>query len=196
TVQGPAEGAVIIITGLLPGMEVTTGTEVDVHRWEVPANDIRYTWIAPPDGFVGSVAPTAELRLGDDSVAYRQVMHLEWVASRPGLAENQYNREEPAGPTPPVPAGERDLEKAAAIPVSPSLAPEPGDRQEVTVPSSSPVLAGERDLEKAAAIPVSPSDPKRAGEGKGGDVSSPPLVLGERGQWKRAAKLAAPPTTP
>jgi hypothetical protein len=53
-----------------------------------------------------------------------------------------------------VPAGERDLEKAA-VPVSPSLAPE-GDRQEVTVSSSPSVLAGERDLEKAA-VAVSPS---------------------------------------
>jgi len=193
TVQGPAEGAVIIITGLLPGMEVTTGTEVDVHRWEVPANDIRYTWIAPPDGFVGSVAPTAELRLGDDSVAYRQVMHLEWVASRPGLAENQYNREEPAGPTPPVPAGERDLEKAAAIPVSPSLAPEPGDRQEVTVPSSSPVLAGERDLEKAAAIPVSPSLAPEPGDRQEVTVSSsPPVLAGERNLEKAAAIPVSP----
>src|SRR5262249_39490082 len=191
TVQGPAEGAVIIITGLLPGMEVTTGTEVDVHRWEVPANDIRYTWIAPPDGFVGSVAPTAELRLGDDSVAYRQVMHLEWVASRPGLAENQYNREEPAGPTPPVPAGERDLEKAAAIPVSPSLAPEPGDRQEVTVPSSSPVLAGERDLEKAAAIPVSPSLASEPGDRQEVTVPpSPPVLAGERDLEKAAIPVS------
>src|SRR5262249_21669144 len=193
TVQGPAEGAVIIITGLLPGMEVTTGTEVDVHRWEVPANDIRYTWIAPPDGFVGSVAPTAELRLGDDSVAYRQVMHLEWVASRPGLAENQYNREEPAGPTPPVPAGERDLEKAAAIPASPSLAPEPGDRQEVTVASSSPVLAGERDLEKAAAIPVSPSLAPEPGDRQEVTVSSsPPVLAGERNLEKAAAIPVSP----
>src|SRR5262249_22632178 len=127
TIHGPTEGAVIIITGLLPGMDLSNGLEVDVDRWEVPATDVRYSWIAPPDGLVGSVARTAELRLADDSVVYRQVMHLEWVASSgPGLAENQYNREETAGPTPPVPAGERDLEKAVAIPVSPSLAPEPG----------------------------------------------------------------------
>ena len=142
TIHGPTEGAVIIITGLLPGMEVTTGTEVDVHRWEVPANDIRYTWIAPPDGFVGSVAPTAELRLADDSVAYRQAMHLEWVVSSgPGLAENQYNREETAGPTPPVPAGERDLEKAVAIPVSPSLAQGQVGREEAAVRPMFPSIA-------------------------------------------------------
>jgi hypothetical protein len=158
TIHGPAEGAVIIITGLLPGMELSNGIEVDVDRWEMPATDVSYAWIAPPDGFVGSAVLTAELRLTDDSIAYRQAIHLEWVpSSPPGLAENQYNREEAAGPTPPVLAGERDLEKAAAIPSSPSLAPEQLDRQEVTVSSSPPVLAGERDLEKAAAIPSSPS---------------------------------------
>jgi hypothetical protein len=158
TIHGPAEGAVIIITGLSPGMELTNGIEVDVDRWEVAATDVRYAWIEPPDGFVGSAALTAELRLTDDSIAHRQAIHLEWVpSSPPGFAENQYNREEAAGLTPPVLAGERDVEKAAAIPSSPSLAPEQLDRQEVMVSSSPPVLASERDLEKAAAIPSSPS---------------------------------------
>ena len=157
TIHGPAEGAVIIITGLLPGMEVSSGFEVDVDRWEVPAKDVRYAWIMPPDGFVGRLVLTAELRLSDDSIAYQQPIQLEWVPSNPpGFAENQYNREEVAGPIPPVLVGEGDLEKAAAIPTSPSLTPEQGDRPEVTISSSSPVLAGERDLEKAA-VAVSPS---------------------------------------
>src|SRR5262249_37106038 len=34
TIHGSAEGAVVIITGLLPGMELTNGIEVDVGRWE------------------------------------------------------------------------------------------------------------------------------------------------------------------
>jgi hypothetical protein len=158
TIDGPAQGAVIIITGLLPGMELINGIEVDVDRWEVAATDVRYAWITPPDGFVGSAALTAELRLTDDSIAHRQAIHLEWApSSPPGFAENQHNREEAAGPTPPVLAGERDLETAAAIPSSPSLAPEQLDRQDATAPSSQPVFAGERGLETAAAIPSSPS---------------------------------------
>jgi len=92
-----------------------------------------------------------------------------------------------------VPAGERDLEKAAAIPVSPSLASEPGDRQEVTVPSSPPVLAGERDLEKAAAIPVSPSLAPEAGDRQEVTVpSSPPALAGERDLEKAAAIPVSP----
>jgi hypothetical protein len=158
TIYGPAEGAVIIITGLLPGMELSNGIEVDVDRWEVPATEVSHAWIAPPDGFVGSALLTAELRLTDDSIADRQAIQLEWVpSSPPGFAKNQYNREEAAGRTPPVLTDERDLEKAAAIPSSPSLAPEQLDQQEVTVSSSPPVLTGERDLEQATAIPSSPS---------------------------------------
>jgi len=169
TIHGSAEGAVVIITGLLPGMELTNGIEVDVGRWEVSATDVRYAWITPPDSFVGSAAPTAELRLPDDSIAYRQAMHLEWVpSSPPGFAENQYHREEAAGPTPPVLAGERDLEKAAAIPSSPSLAPEQPDRQDATVSSSpSPAaapLAGRRKRGRDGPMAPTASDVGTSGQ--------------------------------
>src|SRR5262249_2368973 len=224
TIHGPAEGAVIIITGLLPGMELSNGIEVDVDRWEVPARDVSYTWIVPPDGFVGSAALTAELRLTDNSIAYRRAMHLEWVpSSAPGS--------ETAAPTSPVLASERDLEKTAAMPASPSVATEgdrqevtvsssspvsagagdsekaaaiasssplasEGDRQQATVSSNSPVLAGERDSEKSVAIPVSPS-PAPEGDRKQATVSSgPPVVVGERDREKTAARLSSPPLAP
>ena len=79
TVYGPAQGAAIIITGLLPGIELSNGIEVDVDRWEVPAKEVSYAWIAPPDGFVGPALLTAELRLTDDSIADRQAIQLQWV---------------------------------------------------------------------------------------------------------------------
>ena len=142
TIYGPTEGAVIIITGLLPGMELSNGIKVDVERWEVPATQVSYAWIAPPDGFVGSALLTAELRLTNDRIADRQAIQLEWVpSSPPGFAKNQYNREEAAGPTPPVLTRERDLEKAAAIPSSPSPAPSQFDREVTVMPPSSPSIA-------------------------------------------------------
>ena len=50
-----------------------------------------------------------------------EAIYLEWVPpSPPGFTEHQYNREEAAGPKPPVLASERTLEQAAAIPSSPS----------------------------------------------------------------------------
>jgi hypothetical protein len=90
TIYGPAEGAVVIITGLLPGMELSNGIEVDVDRWEVPATEVSYAWIAPPDGFVGSALLTAELRLTDDSIADRQAMQLEWMPSSPPGFANKF----------------------------------------------------------------------------------------------------------
>src|SRR5262249_43223443 len=194
TVYGPAEGAVIIITGLLPGMELSNGIEVGVDRWEVPATEVSYAWIAPPDGFVGSALLTAELRLTDDSIADRQAIQLEWgPSSPPGFAK----REEAAGPTPPVLTGERDLEKAAPIPSSPSLAPEQLDQQEVTVSASPPVLTGERDLEKAAAIPSSPSlAPERLDQQEVTVSSRPPVLTGERDLEKAAAIPSSPSLAP
>src|SRR5262249_47331020 len=198
TIYGPAEGAVIIITGRLPGMELSNGIEVDGDRWEVPATQVSYAWIAPPDGFVGSAPLTAELRLTNDRTADRQAIQLEWVpSSPPGFSKNQYNREEVAGPTPPVLTGERDLEKAAAIPSSPSLAPEQLDQQEVTVPSSPPVLTGERDLEKAAAIPSSPSlAPEQLDRQELTVSSSPPVLTGESDLEKAAAIPSSPSHAP
>src|SRR6516165_7250860 len=198
TIYGPTEGAVIIITGLLPGMELSNGIKVDVERWKVRATQVSYTWIAPPDGFVGSALLTAELRLTDDSIADRQAIHLEWVpSSPPGFAKNQYNREEAAGPTPPVLTGERDLEQAAAIPSSPSPAPEQLDRQEVTVSSSPPVLTDERDLEQAAAIPSSPSPaPEQFDRQEVTVSSSPPVLTGEHDLEKATAIPSSPSPAP
>jgi hypothetical protein len=186
TIHGQAEGAVIIITGLLPGMEMSNVIGVD-DRLEIPATDVRYAWIVPPDGFVGSAVLTAELRLTDDSIADRQAIHLEWVpSSPPRFAENQYNREEAAGPTPPVLAGERDLEKAAVTPSSSSLAPKQLDRQDATA-SSSPPLASERNLEEAAAIPSSPSlAPEQLDRQEVIVSSSPSVLAGERDLEKAA----------
>src|SRR5262245_7568626 len=195
TIYGPTEGAVIIITGLLPGMELSNGIKVDVERWEVPATQVSYAWIAPPDGFVGSALLTAELRLTDNSIADRQAIQLEWVpSSPPGFAKNQYNREEAAGPTPPVLADAHDLEKAVAIPSPPSLAPEQLDRQELTVSSSPPVLADAHDLEKAVAIPSPPSLAPEQLDRQELTVSSSPPVLADAHDLEKAAAIPSSPS--
>jgi hypothetical protein len=106
-------------------------------------------------------------------------MHLEWVPSAA-----------------PVLAGEHDLEKAAPIPVSPSLAPEPGDRQQMTVSPSSPVLAGEGDLKKVA-IPISPSLAPEQGDRQQVTVSpSSPVLTGEGDVAKAAAIPVSPSLAP
>jgi hypothetical protein len=61
---GPCS-AVVIIKGLVPGMELSTGNWVAVDTWQLQARDLPYAWIAPPEGFMGSADLVAELRLPD-----------------------------------------------------------------------------------------------------------------------------------
>ena len=94
-------------------------------------------------------------------------------------------------------SGERDLEQAAAIPSSPSPAPEQLDQQGVTVSSSPPVLSGERDLEQAAAIPSSPSPaPEQLDQQEVMVSSSPPVLTDERDLEKAAAIPSSPSLAP
>ena len=214
-IYGPAEGAIVIITGLLAGMEVSTGVEVGAHRWELLPEDVGYAFIAPPENFVGSADLVAELRLADDKIVDRQPIYLEWVPPSPPALASERDLEKVAAPSspslapepvdrqevtvsssPPVPASERDLEKATAIPSSPSLAPEPVDRQEVTVSSSPPALASERDLEKAAA-PSSPSlAPEPVDRQEVTVSSSPPVLASERDLEKPTAIPSSPSLAP
>src|SRR5215831_5057100 len=78
--QGRAEGAIVIITGLVPGMELSTGRAVGDKAWQLSATDLRDAWIAPSEGFVGSADLIAELRLSNDKIADRRAIHLEWMA--------------------------------------------------------------------------------------------------------------------
>jgi hypothetical protein len=79
TLDGPVDGAVVHIEGLAHGMELSAGRAVG-DRWEVPANDLGYAWIAPLEGFAGSVDLVAELRGPDGEVADRRTITLEWAS--------------------------------------------------------------------------------------------------------------------
>jgi hypothetical protein len=81
TLQGTVDGAVVHIEGLARGMELSAGRAVGFDGWEVPASDLGNTWIAPPDGFTGSVDLVAELRGSDGEVADRQTITLGWVSA-------------------------------------------------------------------------------------------------------------------
>src|SRR5207249_4768695 len=52
--RGPANDAVVILRGLVSGMELSTGGAVSGDTWQLSATDLPYAWIAPPEGFVGS----------------------------------------------------------------------------------------------------------------------------------------------
>jgi hypothetical protein len=77
--QGRGDGAVIHIGRLVPGMELTMGSALGSDSWEIPASEFRYSWVASPEGVVGSADLVAELRLSDNKIADRQAIRLEWV---------------------------------------------------------------------------------------------------------------------
>jgi hypothetical protein len=80
TLEGAGSGAVVHIAGLAQGMELSAGSAVG-DGWEVPANYVGDVWIAPPEGFAGSVHLVAELRGLNGEVADRQTITLEWTSA-------------------------------------------------------------------------------------------------------------------
>jgi hypothetical protein len=140
-VQGPAEHAVVYIKGLMPGMELSSGSRVGSDAWEIPATGLGDVWIAPPQGFVGTAKLVAELRLPDSRIADRQAVYFEWELQRPTPVQHQ-------------------LEERAALQ---SISPEPiqpqTDRDEV-VSSQEPVIArGQFDGKGIAVAPSIPPAP-------------------------------------
>jgi hypothetical protein len=83
SLQDDATDGTVIISGLVPGMELSAGTAIAEDTWQIPAADLRYAWIAPPRDFVGSAALVAELRLPNGHVADRQAIRVEWMRPAP-----------------------------------------------------------------------------------------------------------------
>jgi hypothetical protein len=134
-VQGPAEGAVVYIEGLMPGMELSTGSPVGADAWEIPATELGYAWIAPPQGFVGTAKLVAELRLPDNQIADRQTIDVAWQS--------------PISPPPVLPQFQ---ERPALQALSPDPVHIQPDRDEA-VPSQPLVTAGGRFDEEEVVVP-------------------------------------------
>jgi hypothetical protein len=78
-----AEGASVVIEGLANGLTVTAGQSLGGNTWQVPASALRNALVQPPEGYVGAMDVTLELRLGDDTPVDRKPLHLEWIAAAP-----------------------------------------------------------------------------------------------------------------
>jgi len=82
--EGWVEGAVVVITGIIPGMTLSTGRPGAANTWQVPAPDLANTWIGPPVGFVGVANLTAELRLDDGATLTEpQPLRINWIGTSP-----------------------------------------------------------------------------------------------------------------
>ena len=90
--RGAAYDAVVLIRGLVPGMELSAGGAVSGDTWQLSPTDLPYAWIAPPDGFVGSADLVAELRLSNGKIVDRQAMHIEWITPvSPAPARSEFD---------------------------------------------------------------------------------------------------------
>jgi hypothetical protein len=153
--QGQAEGAVVVITGLMPEMELSMGAASGPATWRLAATDLENVWIGPPNGFTGSIDFIAELRLADDTVLDRQAVHLEWSPQiATALAQKQHDR------------GQKRAEPAFAL----ASAQNPLNREQI---SSSPALSTTQLDQEAFAVLL-----KRAKQlFASGDLAAARLVL-------------------
>ena len=172
--RGRAEGAVLIIKGLVPGMELSAGHAVGTDAWQLPATDLGDAWIAPPEGFVGSTHLVAELRLSDEKMADQQMIQIDWVSA---IA---------------APAGTHgQFQEIAARPL---ILPPPTDRQpeKVLAGSSIPPPQTERHPEEITAGPWTISTGPTRSPGK----------IGAEGQrrrdvfWQLVEPAAGSPISP
>jgi hypothetical protein len=126
--RGQADGAVVIIRGLAPGMELSAGGAVAGDTWQLSARDLKYAWVAPPKDFVASADLLAELRLPNSQIADRQTIHLEWMRpptnSQPELEREQIALpQEIEGRTPMAPAADQHVNDLNAVTTVMQVAP-------------------------------------------------------------------------
>jgi hypothetical protein len=98
TLAGPADGGVVTITGLVPGMSLSSGRAAGADTWQVAATELAESWVGPPQDFVGAVELSAELRLADATIAHRQSIHIEWIAAPAARPDQAPTAADPAGP--------------------------------------------------------------------------------------------------
>jgi hypothetical protein len=181
-IDGPAEGSVVIITGMLTGMDISTGNEIGPDSWQLHSEDVPYAFVAPPEKFVGLVGLIAELRLANDKIVDRQAVYLEW-ARPPGSGENQYNRDEPIGPNQRV---ENDPARETTSPLLRSIpsAREGVARHELMSSSALPVESAETGKAVGRSSSASPASGQQ-------ETSSSPPFESDPAQEKRSSSTPA-----
>jgi hypothetical protein len=180
TMQGATESAIVIVTGLIPGMSLSSGSAAGADSWQVPAKDLPNTWVGPPVDFVGAVDLVAELRLDGATVSDRQTIRIEWGATNPAVAAQAAPTQvattppEPeAAPAPPPPP-----QLPEAVPTPPP--PPPQLSEAVPMPPLPPQLS--------EAVPTPPPPPPQLDHAEV-KVEEP----SERIRQKRVASKAAVP---
>ena len=188
-VHGPSEQAIIYLTDLVPGMELSAGNPVGSRAWEIPVTELDSAWIAPPQGFVGAVDLVAELRLPDGTTADRQILQLAWLLPMPQAPAARPVEERSALPTilpetvqvkadpeQAIPASPWRLVKRKKMTKVPSISPEPIYIQQAQgLPSPSVTLHQPNRHEIGTAPSILPEPIQLKPDRETSDSSPPPL---------------------
>ena len=89
--------ATVVIGGLAPGSALSAGRQEGPTTWRLAMDELAGAAIAPPQGFVGAMALTLELRLADNTVADRKGMQLEWSGKNVLAPAASQSRQHDAG---------------------------------------------------------------------------------------------------
>ena len=117
-VEGSTDGVLAIVTGLLPGSNLSVGTPVGATVWHLPARDLARVLVRPPSGFSGTMEVVVDLQVGSDEIVDRRWRRLEWTSSRPVRAAAPAE-----AAAPPRPAVDTPAPRAAATETSAPRAP-------------------------------------------------------------------------
>ena len=148
-VEGRAEGAVVVIAGLRPDMELSAGDMVASDKWQISMAELGSAWIAPPENFAGSIDLVAELHLSDGEIADRVAIQFEWVSPlAPPPAQHEIVLEE-APPAVALASASAKVDRAESLSERPLL-PSPAEEQ--------PDGRGRPDSEVSSAVTPSPPD--------------------------------------
>jgi serine/threonine protein phosphatase 1 len=123
-VSGQTRGLFVEIDGLPAGVTLSAGRSLGLSRWRIAATEVAHAVINAPQAIAGATDLVIELRLADDSVADRGLLHLQWPPAGPIVA-TQTN----------APAGELDTSSDATskMPVTPT----PTDQDAISSPPAS-----------------------------------------------------------
>jgi hypothetical protein len=191
-VDGSTEGVLAIVTGLLPGSNLSVGTPVGATVWQLPARDLARVLVRPPAGFSGTMEIVVDLQVGGDEIVDRRWRRLEWT-SRPVRAAAPAE-----AAAPPRPVVEPPAPRAAATETSAPRAPSESSPTRTLDPDEIAVLLrrGEQlietgDLSSARLLL------RRAAEARDGRAAFAlagtydPLVLGKLGVYGFSPDVAA-----
>jgi hypothetical protein len=131
-VEGRAEGAVVVIAGFPPGMELSAGDMIAPDKWQISVVELDNAWIAPPDNFAGTIDLLAELHLPDGRITDRAALRFEWVAPARPPAQQETALEE-ASPAPAMALASAEPDRQESLseqPIPPSSAEQRPNREE------------------------------------------------------------------